>query len=47
MGVGSKVDPDFKYCSDTNEEWMDVTVLREWIDNNAENIGKNLELPIT
>ena len=40
IGVGSKVDPDFKYCSDTNEEWMDVTVLREWIDNNAENIGK-------
>lgn len=37
---GSKVAPDFKYCSDSNEEWMDVNVLREWIDNNAENIGK-------
>lgn len=37
---GKKVDPDFKYCSDTNPEWMDIETLEAWIEENQSKIGK-------
>ena len=37
---GKKVDPDFKYCSDTNPEWMDIQTLKAWIKENQSKIGK-------
>jgi FlaA1/EpsC-like NDP-sugar epimerase len=37
---GKKVDPDFKYCSDTNPEWMDIETLKAWIKENQSKIGK-------
>ena len=37
---GKKVDPDFKYCSDTNPEWMDIKTLKAWIKENQSKIGK-------
>jgi FlaA1/EpsC-like NDP-sugar epimerase len=37
---GKKVDPDFKYCSDTNPEWMDIKTLKVWIKENQSKIGK-------
>ena len=40
IGNGVKVGQDFKYCSDTNTEWMDIKTLQEWIKKNQERIGK-------
>ncbi|MEK9779874.1 MAG: UDP-N-acetylglucosamine 4,6-dehydratase (inverting) [Gammaproteobacteria bacterium] len=40
IGKGKIVDPDFKYCSDTNSEWMDVDTLKQWIFDNFNHIGK-------
>lgn len=37
---GQKVDSDFTYSSDNNREWMTVDVLRAWIEQNSEKIGK-------
>ena len=37
---GVKVAPDFTYSSDTNPEWMGIDVLRDWIAQNQEKIGK-------
>lgn len=37
---GKQVDPDFTYCSDNNKEWMSPAVLKDWIEKNAEKIGK-------
>jgi UDP-N-acetylglucosamine 4,6-dehydratase/5-epimerase len=37
---GQKVDSDFTYSSDNNREWMTVDVLRAWIEQNHEKIGK-------
>ena len=37
---GKKVALDFTYCSDNNTEWMSVDILRAWIDQNREHIGK-------
>lgn len=37
---GRKVPEGFVYASDNNAEWMSVETLREWIDANAEKIGK-------
>ena len=31
---GKKVDPDFNYSSDNNNEWMEVGKLSKWIDEN-------------
>lgn len=40
IGKGKIVDPGFKYCSDTNSEWMDVDTLKQWIFENFNHIGK-------
>lgn len=37
---GKLVDPNFTYCSDNNKDWMSVDMLRAWIDQNREKIGK-------
>ena len=39
IGNGIKVDPDFIYSSDNNEEWMEIKTLQEWIKANANKIG--------
>ena len=36
---GEKVGKDFLYTSDNNKEWMSVTELKNWIDENKNNIG--------
>ena len=36
---GVKVPEGFSYVSDTNEDWMSVEALRDWIDENADTIG--------
>jgi UDP-N-acetylglucosamine 4,6-dehydratase len=36
---GRKVPDGFVYASDTNEHWMDIAVLRKWIDVNRGRIG--------
>ena len=36
---GVKVDPNFTYCSDNNENWMEITELQEWIEKNRSKIG--------
>ena len=40
IGSGKKVDPDFMYCSDTNEAWMEISELQQWIEANKHKIGK-------
>jgi hypothetical protein len=37
---GKKVSEGFVYASDTNADWMDVGVLRAWIDQNRARIGQ-------
>ena len=37
---GVKVDEDFTYSSDQNEEWMSVKDLQKWIKDNREKIGR-------
>jgi len=37
---GLKVDENFTYSSDKNEEWMSVSDLKLWIDANNGKIGK-------
>jgi len=37
---GKKVDPNFTYRSDNNKAWMDVNMLKTWIESNNKNIGK-------
>jgi FlaA1/EpsC-like NDP-sugar epimerase len=37
---GKLVAPDFKYCSDTNQDWMTIETLRTWISDNADRIGR-------
>jgi UDP-N-acetylglucosamine 4,6-dehydratase (inverting) len=39
IGSGIKVDSEFRYCSDNNEEWMEVSELQEWIEKNRNKIG--------
>ena len=36
---GIKVDENFIYTSDNNNEWMPVDELRKWIDTNRNKIG--------
>jgi UDP-N-acetylglucosamine 4,6-dehydratase/5-epimerase len=40
IGNGVKVDPDFRYSSENNNEWMDIQTLRDWIDINRSKVGK-------
>ena len=40
VGDGKKVPNDFTYTSNNNEEWMKISELRDWIDNNQKKIGK-------
>ena len=35
---GLKVDPDFKYVSNTNTEWMSVDTLASWIRSNLKSL---------
>ena len=37
---GKKVPEGFKYTSDNNSEWMTNSVLKKWIDDNKDYIGK-------
>jgi UDP-N-acetylglucosamine 4,6-dehydratase (inverting) len=37
---GKLVAPDFTYRSDNNTEWMSVAALRQWIEQNRDQIGK-------
>jgi UDP-N-acetylglucosamine 4,6-dehydratase (inverting) len=37
---GTLVAPDFTYSSDSNADWMSVTGLQSWIENNRGHIGK-------
>jgi UDP-N-acetylglucosamine 4,6-dehydratase len=39
VGNGVKVDSEFVYCSDTNNEWMEISELKKWIDINRNKIG--------
>ena len=36
---GKKVDPEFTYCSDSNKEWMEISELKKWIEENRNIIG--------
>lgn len=38
---GKRVDPEFTYSSNSNSEWMDVSTLKTWIQNNR---GKMLAI---
>lgn len=37
---GTKVSPDFVYCSNTNTQWMSAEELRAWIEKNSAKIGR-------
>ena len=37
---GRKVENGFSYTSYSNEEWMSIETLQEWIDKNKDKIGK-------
>jgi len=37
---GVKVDENFTYCSDQNNDWMSVDTLQKWIKENKNLIGK-------
>jgi UDP-N-acetylglucosamine 4,6-dehydratase/5-epimerase len=39
IGNGVKVDSDFIYSSDNNKEWMEISELQEWIEENRNKIG--------
>ena len=39
IAEGVKVDENFVYSSDNNKEWMQISELREWIENNRSKIG--------
>jgi UDP-N-acetylglucosamine 4,6-dehydratase/5-epimerase len=36
---GTKVDSDFMYSSDSNKEWMEISELKDWIEENKRKIG--------
>ncbi len=36
---GKKVAEGFTYCSDNNQEWMNIDALRNWIDAHVDRIG--------
>ena len=37
---GVKVDTNFTYTSDNNNDWMDIGTLKNWIKVNKNKIGK-------
>ena len=39
IGDGIQVDPEFIYSSDNNKEWMEISELQEWIEENRNKIG--------
>jgi len=39
IGNGKKVDEDFTYASNTNTEWMEISKLKNWIEQNRNKIG--------
>ena len=39
IGLGKKVKEDFSYSSDNNRDWMTVTELKNWIEQNKNKIG--------
>ena len=39
IGDGVKVESDFTYSSDNNEEWMEISELQNWIEANRNKIG--------
>jgi len=39
IGNGVKVDQEFIYCSDNNNQWMEISELKEWIEKNKSKIG--------
>jgi hypothetical protein len=40
VGKGVKVAPEFFYSSDNNQEWMEISDLKEWIEKNRNKVGK-------
>ena len=40
IGKGVKVNPDFIYSSDTNKDWMSISDLQDWIEENRNKIGR-------
>ena len=40
VGKGKKVADNFTYTSNNNKEWMEISELRSWIDDNIGKIGK-------
>jgi FlaA1/EpsC-like NDP-sugar epimerase len=40
INAGTRVPPDFAYCSDANTDWMSVATLRAWVEQNQPKIGK-------
>ena len=36
---GRPVAPNFTYCSDNNPEWMNIEILRSWVEQNRKSIG--------
>jgi len=40
IGDGVKVEEGFVYSSDWNREWMTEEVLKDWIEDNYQEIGK-------
>jgi UDP-N-acetylglucosamine 4,6-dehydratase/5-epimerase len=40
VGKGVKVAPEFFYSSDNNQEWMEISELKEWIEKNHNKVGK-------
>jgi len=40
IGKGVRVDSNFVYRSDTNNDWMEISDLRKWIDKHIDRIGK-------
>ena len=39
IGIGVKVDSNFRYCSNNNIEWMEIAELKKWIEENLNKIG--------
>ena len=40
IGSGVKVDPSFRYSSDNNSEWMEISDLEKWLEENYKKVGK-------
>jgi len=36
---GKKVSPDFEYSSNTNDTWMEISELQDWISSNEDIVG--------